>query len=108
MSLDRLETEIDLLQVQDGDTVVLRYNPEIHPQPDVAGERLREYFKGIGTDAVVLVMPIGMDLEVYDEGDMELFGWVRPERRPYKNRRKKSSTKKPDGIPGPSVPGLEK
>jgi hypothetical protein len=103
----RLETEIDLLQIKDGDTVLLHYNPEVHPDgADRAGNRLRAYLKSIAIDAVVLVMPFGMDLDVMDEDDMRLYGWVRPERR--KQRAKpKASKKKPEDIPGPTTPGLD-
>lgn len=108
-SILHLETELDLLKIKDGDTVILRYDPEIHPHPEViAGQRLRDYLKGIGIDCVVLVLPFGMDLEAVDEQEMELYGWVRPERRAYKNRRKKDPSAPAKGtIPGPSVPGLQ-
>lgn len=105
----KLETEIELLQVKDGDTVLLRYNPEIHPDPEhIAGDKLRKYFEQIGTKVTVLVAPFGMDIETLDEDAMKLYGWVRPPRRPERKRKEKPKAPQdaPGVKPGPTTPGL--
>jgi predicted esterase len=78
----KLDTEVELLDVNDGDVVVLRWHPDYHDKmPTAEGQWLKDYFRSQGKDVTVLVMPMGYNIERLDEDQMALLGWVRPERR---------------------------
>lgn len=75
-------TDVQVLHVEDGDVLVVRYDQTEVGVDSVRDHatKLRDMYERQGKKTTVLVMPFTVDLEQLDEDKMRLMGWVRPAR----------------------------
>ncbi len=77
--VDEFGLELTRLQVDHGDVLILRVNPNMEPGAiHDAAETLRNALYGQGKDGcLVVVLSNGTELDVLDEAAMAEHGWVR-------------------------------